>query len=137
MNDINSLTITGRLTRDPELKYTQAGLAIAKFSLASERAVKKGESWDKETSFFDCQVWGKPAEWADKDLSKGSAVTIQGEIRQERWEKDGEKRSKVIINCDKLIYAKAKTEDGYQVETPEQETMPEASKIGFDDDIPF
>jgi single-strand DNA-binding protein len=87
----------GRLTRDAELKFTNTGLAIAKFSLAVNRRTKKGETWQDEASFFDAVLMGKRAESLSKYLLKGKQISIQGELRQDRWEQEGQKRSRVEI----------------------------------------
>ncbi len=124
MTDTNILTIRGRLTRDAESKFTSGGLAITTFSLAVNRSIKKGESWENEASFFDVKLFGKPAEW-NKDLKKGEGVILSGSLRQERWEKDGQIQSKVVIvaeTVDRLAPRQAK----------------EAAKgDGFTDDIPW
>ena len=97
MNDMNIVAINGRLTKDAELKYTSGGMAIATFSLASNRSVKKGDKWEDEANFFECTMFGKSAEAVKQYLTKGQQVSISGELRQERWEKDGQKQSRVTI----------------------------------------
>ena len=97
MADINHVVLVCRLTRDAELKYTNAGLAIAKLSLAVNRRIKKGDSWQEEANFFDAVWMGKGAEAVAQYLLKGKQVGIQGELRQDRWEQDGQKRSRVEI----------------------------------------
>jgi single-strand DNA-binding protein len=97
MADINHVILVGRLTRDAELKFTNAGLAISKFSLAVNRRAKKGDTWQEETDFFDAVWMGKGAEAVSQYLLKGKQVGIQGELRQNRWEQDGQKRSRVEI----------------------------------------
>ena len=85
------------VTRDAEIKYTNSGTAIVKFSIAINRRKKVGESWQDEANFFDINMMGKSAESVHKYLSKGKQVAIQGELRQERWEQDGQARSKVTV----------------------------------------
>jgi single-strand DNA-binding protein len=97
MADINHVVLVGRLTRDAELKYTNAGLAIAKMGLAVNRRAKKGDTWQEEADFFDAVWMGKGAEAVAQYLLKGKQVGIQGELRQNRWEQEGQKRSKVEI----------------------------------------
>lgn len=101
-SDINSVTIVGRLTRDAELRYTPAGTAMSLFSIASNRSVKKGDAWVDEASFFDITLWNKQAEGLNKFLTKGTQVAIEGELKQERWNKDGKNFSKVVISVGKL-----------------------------------
>ena len=85
--------IGGRLTRDPEMKYLASGKAVAHFSLA----VNDGWGDNEHASFIDCQAWEKTAENIVKFFHKGDALFIEGELRQESWEKDGEKRSKIGV----------------------------------------
>ena len=99
MNDINSVVLVGRFTKEPEVKYTSGGMAIMNGTIATNRRVKKGEQWADEASFFDLKYFGKGAEAVSKLITKGSKATIAGELVQERWEKDGQQRSKVLINC--------------------------------------
>ncbi len=97
MNDLNQIMIIGRLTRDAELKYTAGGFAIGSFSIAVNRRRKNGEQWVDEVSYFDVNLFGKSAENLNQYLIKGKQVGIQGELRQDRWEQDGQTRSKVFI----------------------------------------
>ena len=96
-NDINSVTLVGRMTRDGELKYTNSSLAVLKFSLAVNRKKKSGNDWVDEVSYFDIVLWGKQGEAIQKYLSKGKQVAVTGELRQNRWEQDGQNRSKVEV----------------------------------------
>lgn len=99
MADVNHVLIIGRLTRDSELKYTSGGMAIAKLSLAVNKRVKKGDAWEEKASFFDVTLWGKTAEGLNRHLVKGKQIAVEGELEQERWEKDGKQQSKVSINA--------------------------------------
>ncbi|MFA6934369.1 MAG: single-stranded DNA-binding protein [Sphaerochaetaceae bacterium] len=96
-SDINSVIIVGRLTRDGELKCTNAGMSVSRFSLASNRKVKKGDKWEDEASFIDCVLWGKSAETLTPYLEKGKQVCVQGELRQNRWEQDGVQKSRIEV----------------------------------------
>lgn len=97
MTDVNSVVLIGRLTRDAELKYTSGGMAICKFSIAVNRSRKSGDRWEEEASFFDCTVFGRQGEAISQYMTKGKQVGVQGELRQDRWEKEGQTRSKVEI----------------------------------------
>ena len=97
MADLNSVNIIGRLTRDADLKYTSAGYAISNFSIAVNRRRKNGDQWVDEVSFFDINLFGKPAESLKQYLLKGKQVGICGELRQDRWEKDGQSHSRVYM----------------------------------------
>ena len=101
-SDINKVFLVGRLTRDAELKYTNTGTAVSKFSLAVNRSKRSGDQWSEEANFFDLTLWGKQAEAVNQYLTKGKQVAIEGELRQNRWEQDGQKRSKVEIHVNHL-----------------------------------
>jgi len=97
MADINHVVLVGRLTRDAELKYTASGQAVCKFSIAVNRARKNGDQWEEEANFFDVVLWGKRGEALNQYLQKGKSVGVDGELRQDRWQQDGQNRSKVEI----------------------------------------
>ena len=97
MVDLNHVVLIGRLTRDAELKYTAAGQAVCKFSIAVNRRKKSGDQWVDEPNFFDIVVWGRQGESLNQYLVKGKLVGVDGELRQDRWEQDGQNRSRVEI----------------------------------------
>ncbi|MDR1747813.1 MAG: single-stranded DNA-binding protein [Spirochaetaceae bacterium] len=97
MADVNHVILIGRLTRDAELKYTSGGMAVCKFSLALNRRRKNGDQWVEEANFFDIVLWGRAGEAINQYLIKGKQVAVEGELRQNRWEQDGQARSKVEI----------------------------------------
>jgi len=99
MADVNHVIIIGRLTRDAELKYTSAGFAISNISIAVNRRRKNGEQWVEEASFFEVNLYGKTAEALKPYLLKGKQIAVEGELRQDRWEQDGQPRSKVVISA--------------------------------------
>ena len=97
MADINHVVLVGRLTRDAELKYTASGQAVCKFSVAVNRRKKNGDQWEDEANYFDIVLWGRQGESLNQYLLKGKAVGVDGELRQDRWQQDGQNRSKVEI----------------------------------------
>jgi single-strand DNA-binding protein len=97
MADINHVVLVGRLTRDAELKYTASGQAVCKFSIAINRRRKNGEQWEDEVNYFDIVLWGRQGESLNQYLLKGKQVGVDGELRQDRWQQDGQNRSKVEI----------------------------------------
>lgn len=104
MKDLNQVTIIGRLTRDGEMKYSQGGMALLNFAIACNRSVKdpmSGEYKD-EASFFDCVAFGKSAESVAQYMMTGKQIGITGELVQDRWEKDGQKHSRVKINVNSI-----------------------------------
>ena len=97
MADLNHVVLIGRLTRDAELKSTASGQAVCKFSIAVNRRRKNGDQWEDEPNFFDIVVWGRQGESLHQYLVKGKMVGVDGELRQDRWQQDGQNRSKVEI----------------------------------------
>lgn len=99
--DINSLTITGRLTADPELKNTQSGIAVARLRVAVNGRRKEGENWVDKPGFFDVDVWAGQGENCGRYLTKGSFVVIEGELDWQEWvdRESGQKRSTVRIKA--------------------------------------
>lgn len=101
--DINSVSIAGRLTRDMDVRATKSGFPIGNFSIACNGIHKGvGGDYEKVPNFFDCVVTGNRAEGLSKMLTKGTQVFLTGSLRQETWEKDGMKRSKVSIYVDTI-----------------------------------
>jgi single-strand DNA-binding protein len=95
--DINHVVLVGRLTRDAELKSIASGQAVCKFSIAVNRSKKNGDQWEDEANFFDVVLWGRRGEALHQYLNKGKLVAVDGELRQDRWQQDGQNRSKVEI----------------------------------------
>lgn len=96
---INRVMLTGNLTRDPDLRVTQTGMPVLSFGIAvndRRRNPQTGE-WEEYTNFIDCTMFGRRAESVTKFLSKGIKVAIEGKLRWSQWEKDDEKRSKIIV----------------------------------------
>lgn len=101
--DINQVIIIGRLTKDPETRFS-ASTAICKFSIASNSGKE-----DKNVSYFDIVTFGKIAETCQQYLKKGNQVAISGRLTQNRWEQDGQKRSKVEIICQSVQFLGGKS----------------------------
>ena len=102
MADINQAVLVGRLTRDAEVKVTQGGMQITKFALAVNRRRKQGDEWVDEAHFFDCVIFGRMGEAISRYLTKGKQVGVAGQLTQDRWEQDGQKRSRVQIVADNV-----------------------------------
>jgi len=99
----NNVTVTGNITRDPELRFTPSGQAVANFSLAVNRRWqnRQTQEWEEATSFFDITCWAQLAENVSESLARGTRVTVTGRLDQRSWETaEGDKRSKVEIVAD-------------------------------------
>ena len=102
MTDLNDVILIGRITKDcgadeRSFSFVGNGTAKAVVSLAVNRSVKKGDSWEDEVSYIDCEIWGKTAENLKDKLVKGKQVCIHGYLKQDRWEKDGQKQSRLKV----------------------------------------
>lgn len=142
MSDICTVVMTGRLTRDVELKYTQSGTAIANFSIANGRKMKSGNEWKDVTSFFDVTIMGKTAEGLKPYLTKGKMIAVSGNMRQDRWtDKEGHTKSKVYVFADEieLIGGGSSTSEQRKqnVQSVQNEPVFENSENDFPEDIPF
>jgi single-strand DNA-binding protein len=153
MADVNHVILIGRLTRDAELKYTSGGMAVCKFAIAVNKRRKQGEQWVDEANFFDIVLWGKSGESLNQYLVKGKQVAVEGELHQNRWEQDGQQRSKIDINANNVQLL-----GGDKQTAPAQQSQRQGSQAGtrhgvagaphdqgysddvppdFPDDIPF
>lgn len=101
MTDINSIVLVGRLTSEPKLESVGTSSKCT-FSIANNRSYKKGEEWKNEASFFDVVTWGTFADRISSKLVKGELIVISGRLQQDRWEKDGQKQSRIYIIADSI-----------------------------------
>ena len=97
MASYNRVILVGNLTRDPELRYIPSGTAVTDIGLAVNDRVKRNEEWVEETTFVDITLWGRQAEVASEYLTKGSPVLIEGRLKLDQWEQEGQKRSKLKV----------------------------------------
>ncbi|MGZ4707479.1 MAG: single-stranded DNA-binding protein [Acidimicrobiales bacterium] len=103
--NMNTVSVVGNATRDPELRFTPSGQAIATFGIAVNRSWrnKQTNEWDEAVSFFDVTCWAQMAENVAESVTKGTRVLVTGRLEQRSWEtNDGEKRSKVEIVADEI-----------------------------------
>lgn len=139
---MNLVVLTGRLTRDPELKYGQSGKAYSRFSLAVDRPFQKGEA-----DFINCVAFGKTAELIGEYLRKGRKVGIQGSLQMNRYEVNGEKRTSydVLVNNIEFLESKNATSstnnmddhDPYANMDHTPEPVPSGISSMDDDEFPF
>ena len=154
MVDLNHVALIGRLTRDAELKSIASGQSVCKFSIAVNRRKKNGDQWEDEPNFFDIVVWGRQGESLHQYLVKGKMIAVDGELRQDRWQQEGQNRSKVevVANTIQLLGGGNSNGDsgsGYSGEPSrpqgskparqptQSHTMPPDPQDSFQDDIPF
>jgi single-strand DNA-binding protein len=127
----------GNLTRDPEVRYTPNGSAVANFAIAVNRKYKQGEETKEEVSYIDIVVFGKQAENCGQYLNKGDAALIEGRLQQRRWDdKDtGAKRSKVEVAAQSVTFMPKRQSSGGGSGQGHSEQAPEAPVD--EGDIPF
>jgi single-strand DNA-binding protein len=147
MASFNLVVLVGNLTRDPELRYLPSGMAVSDIGLAVNDRIKRNDQWVDEPVFVDITLWGRTAEVANEYLSKGSSVLIEGRLKLDRWEKEGQKHSKLKVVGEKMQMLGSRegarggrrpTESGD--ESPhydESEQYASASAPPPNDDIPF
>jgi single-strand DNA-binding protein len=102
MASFNRVILVGNLTRDPELRYLPSGMAVSDIALAVNDRFKRNDQWVEEAVFVDVTLWGRTAEVANEYLSKGSPVLVEGRLKLDRWEKDGQKHSKLKVTAEKM-----------------------------------
>ena len=102
---LNHIVLQGRLTRDPELRRTGSGVAVASFTLAVDRDFGKNENGEKETDFIDCNAWRGTGEFVSKYFSKGSMAIVSGRLQIRNWtDKEGNKRRSAEVVADSVYF---------------------------------
>ena len=150
MSHVNSVTVSGNLTADPELKMvgSDGDFAIVNLRLANNRTKKVGDEYVEEANYFDVTCFGKFGELCDRKLRKADPITVQGRLEYQSWEtEDGSKRSKVVIVANEIdaqaFFKKAedirpKESNGSAPAAQQQQnTLSTSSQGTADDDIPF
>ncbi len=108
---LNHITIMGRLTRDPELRRTGSGVAVASFTVAVDRDFGKSENGEKETDFIDCVAWRQTGEFVSKYFTKGRMAVVSGRLQIRSWtDKDGNKRRTAEVVADNVYFGDSRRE---------------------------
>lgn len=147
MKGYNKVIIAGNLVHDPELRYTTGGMALLSVAIAVNSQEKDGDGWKDRVDYFDVTLFGNKAEAVAHFLRKGSALLVEGRLRQERWEDaaSGKKRSKVGIVASQVVFLgtpkngqgdKVTGRQGEGVPGPVGQAFPDASPVD-DGEIPF
>ena len=123
---LNHITIMGRMPRDPELRRTGTGVAVASFTLAVDRDFASKEGGEKETDFIDCVAWRQTGEFVSKYFTKGRMAVVSGRLQIRSWtDKDGNKRRSAEVLADNVYFGDSKkSEDnstGYPTSAPAQD----------------
>lgn len=136
MTDLNHVVLIGRLTRDlgtdeRSFGYIGNGLARANVSIAVNRSRKDGEQWIEEANFFDVTIWGKTAENLKPYLTKGKQICVEGYLKQDRWEKDGVKNSKVSIQATNVQLLGGRNEGSSNPSAPKFQPVNNTNQQGY------
>ncbi len=148
MASLNKVFIIGNLTRDPEVRYLPSGAAVADIRLAANRRFKTQQGEDKEeTCYVNVSAWGRQAETCGQYLSKGSPVLVEGRLRYEEWEKDGQKNSRISITAERVQfmgsprsgseYGDSPASGGDRAPSPNNQGGAPEGGAADDDDLPF
>ena len=109
---LNHITIMGRLTRDPELRRTGSGIAVASFTVAVDRDFGGRDGGEKETDFIDCVAWRQTGEFVSKYFTKGRMIVVSGRLQIRSWtDKDGNKRRTAEVVADNCYFGESKRND--------------------------
>ena len=110
---LNHITLMGRLTRDPELRYTQSQIPVASFSLAVDRDYGGRDGGERQTDFIDIVAWRQTAEFVSKYFTKGNLVAVSGRLQIRDWtDRDGNKRRSAEVVADNVYFGESKRRDG-------------------------
>ncbi|HIT33991.1 MAG TPA: single-stranded DNA-binding protein [Candidatus Faecousia intestinigallinarum] len=143
---LNSITIMGRLTRDPELRRTGNGIAVASFTLAVDRDFATKDSGERETDFIDCVAWRQTGEFVSKYFAKGRMAVVSGRLQIRNWtDKDGNKRRSAEIIAESVYFGDSKPKDagGAASANPSQYTAlqspmpPQGNGAAFGNAFPY
>jgi len=135
VSSFNKVILIGNLTRDVEMRFIGSGTAVANIGLAVNDRVKKGDDWVDEATFVDVTLWGRTAEIANEHLEKGSNVLIEGRLKLETWETDGQKRQRLKVVCERLQFMGSKPKQ--TGETQKRVQQSQVLDAYEDPDIPF
>ena len=149
MSNFNKVLLMGNLTRDVELKFTPSNQAVAQIGIAVNRRYRTKEGEDREeTTFVDCEAWGRTAEVMNQYLAKGRPVFIEGRLKLDQWEdKDGQKRSKMKVVVENFQFIGGRPEGQGGPPQQRRESAParrggsapasEPHEVIDEEDIPF
>lgn len=133
---LNQIVIMGRLGKDPEIRRTQSGKAVASFSLAVDRE-KKSADGDRVTDWIECVAWEKKAEFAEKYVHKGDNVAVKGRLQIRSWkDKEGNNRKTAEVLVESIYFGAGKKESASEKPSYNPVNV-EFTEMTGDDDLPF
>ena len=133
---INNVALTGRLSRDPEIKQTQSGVSVCNFCIAVDRQYKKGE--EKICDFINCVAWRGTADFVSKWFHKGDGIGVTGSIQTRKWVADGgENRYATEVLCQQVSFLDGKKNAAEATQTPIEAAQNYAEIENISEDLPF
>lgn len=125
---LNKVFLMGRMTRDPELRRTQSGTAVASFTLAVDRDYKDSSTGERATDFLDCVAWRQTGEFAAKYFSKGRMAVVEGSLQVRAWtDKDGNNRRSTEVIVGNLYFGDSKRAESIEGNAPEISFPPQGN----------
>lgn len=140
MPSLNRVMLMGNLTRDPEVRYTPKGTAVGDISIAINDTYKAQDGSTKETvTYVEVETWGRTAENCKQYLSKGRPIFVEGQLKLDQWEQDGQKRSKLKVRADRVQFlGSGEQRESRPTERPRSDDYSQLPhSLPSDDDIPF
>lgn len=136
---LNHITIMGRLTRDPELRYTQSQTPVTNFTLAVDRDYGGGDGGEKQTDFIDCVAWRHTAEFVSRYFEKGTMAVVIGRLQIRDWTDDsGNKRRNADVVVDSIYFGESKKSQQAATERASRAELPQLEEMADDDgELPF
>lgn len=152
---LNKVLLMGNLTRDPEVRYTPKGTAVGDLAIAVNDSYKAQDGTIKETvTYIDIEVWGRSAENCKQYLTKGRPIFVEGQLKLDQWEQDGQKKSKLRVRADRVQFlgggpggpgrpaggeqrSSAPSDAGRSAARPPSTVAEDRPPLPDDDDIPF
>ena len=138
---LNHIVLMGRLTRDPELRRTGSGTAVASFTIAVDRDFSSKDGGEKETDFIECVAWRGTGEFVSKYFTKGRMIVVSGRLQVRKWKnKDGENRYTTEVVADNVYFGDSKKEESNSYGASPYPTAPASDFAVLDDEdaqLPF
>lgn len=136
-SDFNHIVLQGRLTKSAEVKYPRQDFCVVSFTIASNENHKNGDQWEKRPNYIDCTWTGNYAKALAESMTKGREVFLEGSLHQDRWEKDGQKQSRMIVKVTNLVSGRTPGEKTESAPAADYSDVPDPGDPEQPDTIPF
>lgn len=136
-SDFNHIVLQGRLTKSAEVKYPRQDFCVVSFTIASNENHKNSDQWEKRPNYIDCTWTGNYAKALAESMTKGREVFLEGSLHQDRWEKDGQKQSRMIVKVTNLVPGRTPGEKTESAPAADYSDAPDPGDPEQPDTIPF